>query len=200
MTEFDTVSSRNENERIFLLEQLSNSKNYLEFGSGASTLMALTNPNLSIVSIDSSQEYIDFLGQKIEVLQLPISKVRFYVADIGPTGDWGRPLDDSAIAKFHNYALSAFEFLESIQFSPDLILIDGRFRVATFLNTFLNCPGAIVLFEDYYNRPEYFVVEALLMPADRCGRIALFQIPVELEKLQTLRAFNLIQRHLLEVN
>ena len=63
------------------------------------------------------------------------------------------------------------------EFKPDTILIDGRFRIATFVDVFLRCTGAVVLFDDYYHRPHYSPVEKLLKPRNRQGWIAQFQIP-----------------------
>ena len=54
--------------------------------------MALRNANTKIVSIDTSQEYVDHLSSEIKILKLPIENVNFQVVEIGPTGWWGMPL------------------------------------------------------------------------------------------------------------
>lgn len=177
MEDYNTISTNSEIEIEFFLKRLEKSRNFLEFGSGASTLMALRNGSLSIVSIDSSQEYIDYLVDEIKILELPLEKVFFLFVDIGLTGSWGRPIDDLSRDKYPNYSKLPFEVLKSRDFTPDLILIDGRFRVATFLNTLINCPDSTIIFDDYFDRPQYFEVESILKPSDRCGRIAIFQTP-----------------------
>ena len=67
-------------------------------------------------------------------------------------------------------------------FVPDLILIDGRFRVSTFLSCVLKFPGAKVLFDDYVDRENYHVVESVIKPKRTVGRIAEFKVPKHLPK------------------
>ena len=188
MTDYSTISTKSEIEIDFLEKQLERSNKFLEFGSGASTLMALRNANISVVSIDTSQEYVRYLSEDIKILGLPIENVIFLVVDIGPTGWWGRPLDNSHADKFPDYSRVPFEKINSINFVPDLILIDGRFRIAIFLKTILSFPGSTIIFDDYYDRPKYFEIESILKPSDKCGRIAVFQSPnnLNVDQLQKI--------------
>ena len=198
MIEYNTVSTNSQTEIDFLDNQLVKSRKFLEFGSGASTLMALNNANISVVSIDTSQEYVEYLSKEIEILRLPIEKVRFLVLDIGPTGWWGRPLDNSCAIKFPDYSRVPFEEIKSMDFTPDLVLIDGRFRIATFLNTILHCPQSTIIFDDYFDRPEYFEVESILKPSDKCGRLAVFQPPNNLNVDQLQKIIELTQKYILD--
>ena len=62
--------------------------------------------------------------------------------------------------------------------SPDLVLIDGRFRVASFLvSALLAQEGCTILFDDYFDRPNYHVVEKYLKPVRKAGRMAEFSVP-----------------------
>lgn len=48
--------------------------------------------------------------------------------------------------------------------SPNLFLIDGRFRVCSFLTSLMMSKrGTVILFHDYYNRPDYHIIEQYLM-------------------------------------
>jgi len=195
MSECSTVSTNSEEEIEFIVKRLEKSRFFLEFGSGASTLMALRNESLSIVSIDSSLEYLNFLADEIKTLELPLENAFFLFVDIGLTGLWGRPLDNSSVDKFPSYSRIPFEVLKSRDFTPDLILIDGRFRVATFLKAIVNCPDATIIFDDYYDRPQYFEVEIIIKPSDKCGRIAIFQTPHMLDSNQLKNIDEMIQRY-----
>ena len=65
---------------------------------------------------------------------------------------------------------------------PELVLIDGRFRVACFLFSLINgSPGTKIIFDDYVNRPHYHVVEEFIKPIETCGIQALFIIPKNLD-------------------
>ncbi|MDB2388614.1 hypothetical protein N9W47_05090, partial [Alphaproteobacteria bacterium] len=60
----------------------------------------------------------------------------------------------------------------------DVILIDGRFRVACFIYSLLNAEeGSVIIFDDYINRSFYHVVEEIVPRFDECGRQAVFKVP-----------------------
>jgi hypothetical protein len=82
-------------------------------------------------------------------------RLRFLIADIGPTGGWGYPRDTSKIHLWPNYALCPYLY----GYSPDLILVDGRFRVACSLAAALQVPEATVLIHDYRGRCHYHIIE-----------------------------------------
>lgn len=124
---------------------LSNASKYAEFGCGGSTVWATNTPTIqSIISIESDLEF----RNKIQEL-CPRADVRW--VDVGPTKEFGHPIDTSAKDRWHMYSQQDIG-------SPDLILIDGRWRVACALRVALTCPDAIVLMHDFWNRPEYQVV------------------------------------------
>jgi hypothetical protein len=59
--------------------------------------------------------------------------------------------------------------------NADLYLIDGRFRVACFMETLMRCkPDAVLLMHDYAPRPEYHVVEQFARPFMVCSTLYAF--------------------------
>jgi hypothetical protein len=57
-------------------------------------------------------------------------------------------------------------------------LVDGRFRVCCFLTSLKYAePGTKIIFDDYFNRPQYYLVEEYLKPVEKCNRQALFVKP-----------------------
>jgi hypothetical protein len=75
------------------------------------------------------------------------------------------------------YTNGIWDQLKERKFEPDLIFIDGRFRVATFLMSLINAPGAKIIFDDYMDRPEYQIVETILPLSYSVGRLGIFEIP-----------------------
>ncbi|MAO75600.1 MAG: hypothetical protein CL699_04770, partial [Chloroflexi bacterium] len=74
---------------------------------------------------------------------------------------------------------------------PDVVLIDGRFRVACFLKSLLHAPpNTVILFDDYINRPHYHVVEEFLTPDQTCGRQASFIVPQNINKEKIEEMYN----------
>lgn len=161
----------------YLKSRISKSQRFLEFGAGFSTKLALQNEKIQIISVETSSDYINNLKREITDSGKDLSKIEFIHTDIGPTGDWGRPIDESQIDKWPVYTELAWNRIREIHFKPDLILIDGRFRVASLIQAWRFAPGCTVLFDDYKNRTHYHKVEELIKPAKLVGRIATFEIP-----------------------
>jgi hypothetical protein len=144
----------------------------LEYGSGGSTVLGAKQPGKLILSVESDARWAQDLQSRIDAAGLP-SPVIMYHADIGPTGAWGRPVDESHWRQFHRYptAIWSQDFFRQ----PDLVLIDGRFRPACFVTTCLRTTAPVtVLFDDYADRPAYHVVERLMEPVRVVGRVAEF--------------------------
>jgi hypothetical protein len=175
--EFSAQTTMDSAEAEFLAAQIKDARNFLEFGAGYSTKLALKNPNCQIISIETSEKYIENLKREIAQEGLDSSRVKFLHIDIGPTRDWGRPVDESKIELWPNYTEAPWQFIKSQNFKPDLILIDGRFRAATLLQAWRYAPGCTVIFDDYNNRIYYHKVQALIIPKKKIGRIAVFEIP-----------------------
>jgi hypothetical protein len=137
---------------------LQRSSVYLEYGAGGSTKLAASSSALkSITSVESDPVFLETHVRNDTDVQRAISsgRLRFLIADIGPTGDWGYPKDSAKMHLWPNYALCPYLH----GYNPDLILIDGRFRVACGLAAALQAPEATVLIHDYTDRRNYHVLD-----------------------------------------
>jgi len=163
-----------EQEAAVLRQRYRQARVILEYGSGGSTLLAAQMPGKYIMSVESDATWARRLQDKIDASALPSSAVVWH-CDIGPTGAWGRPVDETSWRRFHHYPTRIW--YEPFFRDPDTVLIDGRFRSATFVSVFLRIrkPGT-VLFDDYGGRPAYHAVERLASPVARHGRMAEFHI------------------------
>ncbi|MEM9210498.1 MAG: hypothetical protein AAGA63_03360 [Pseudomonadota bacterium] len=162
----------------FLEEQYRGYNRVLEYGSGGSTILAARLSRKRLVSVESDETWCSELGQYLWI-NYPLARIRLLHADIGPTGEWGYPLDASRSGDFVNYPFAPW--VQYPKWSPELILIDGRFRVACFVTCLAHIKGPTkILFDDYTNRPEYHVVERLLSPVEFHGRMAVFHATANL--------------------
>lgn len=153
---------------------LSNSKCLLEYGSGNSTIYALRKyDNLNIYTVESDPEYVSKLESD--------DRLNIIYVDIGKTKEWGWPVEFNS--NYPRYSTSVWLRLKEDNVSPDLIFIDGRFRVACFLVSLIYAnTGTIILFDDYYDRDYYWIVEKFVTtPPVRIGRMAKFNIDKPLE-------------------
>lgn len=161
-------------ETAHLHEAYAKARIILEYGSGGSTVWAARQPNKLIFSVESDRNWATDLQNKLDQSDLPSPAIIYY-ADIGPTGAWGRAVDDTEWKKFHRYPTAIWS--EPFFRHPDLILIDGRFRPACLVNACLRITRPVtVLFDDYTNRPAYHVVEKLIKPRQLIGRMAEFHL------------------------
>lgn len=154
-------------EQAMFKKYLRGARHYLEFGAGGSTVCALKHSDADITSVESSKGFIRHLKRNPA---MAFGGVRFRWSDIGATGDWGRPKDESKKDLWPNYSADVFRE----QGGFDVVLVDGRFRVACGLQTVLNTDDdTIIMIHDFYNRPEYHILlkylEPVEEPADTLG-------------------------------
>ncbi|MFZ2449453.1 MAG: hypothetical protein WAW36_02925 [Methylovulum miyakonense] len=141
-----------------LHSHIDTSTKFLEFGAGASTLYAASVPGITqIDSVESSAEFVDENLKHNPVISEALSAGRllFHIIDIGKTFYWGYP---ASFCKKHLWPDYSFHIFRQ-KSEHDLVLIDGRFRVACTLNTILNTPEHCkILIHDFWNRPYYHIV------------------------------------------
>ncbi|MEE1921400.1 tetratricopeptide repeat protein [Pseudomonas sp. 148P] len=146
----------------------------LEYGSGGSTILAGRMPGKTVITVENDLRWAKGMQRWIEGADLA-SPPRIHAVDVGQTGAWARPKDARAWKRFHQYPLQVWD--EPFFEPPDVILIDGRFRIACFVTACLRVTRpTIVLFDDYLDRPHYHVVERLVKPTEYVGRMARFDV------------------------
>lgn len=145
------------------------SRVYAEYGCGESTLWIAKNTSCKIYSVDTSRAWVDKT-----VGGISRSDVSLHWVDVGDLGDWGRPLGFEKREGFYEY----FNWVWEQGDTPDLVLIDGRFRVCCFLTSLFKAEeGTTIIFDDYKYRRHYHIVEHFLTPIGFCGRQAIFVVP-----------------------
>ena len=145
-------------------------RTYAEYGCGASTVWILRNTSARVHCVDSSRDWIDHVRAQSDAGD----RLHAQWADLGPVGKGGRPVSYARRAGFSAYT----DWFWQQDIAPDLVLIDGRFRVCCFLTALKHsAAGTKILFDDYTNRAHYHVVEEFIAPQSTCGRQALFVRP-----------------------
>ena len=119
------------------------SPNYFEFGCGGSTVFC-DSPQRKTKSVDNNEAWLN----KVRPLIGPTTEL-IYI-NTGPVLEYGNPVDPTQLAGFADYSL-AFCQRNS---DTDLVLVDGRFRVACGLQIVLSNYTGIVLLHDA-ERSEY---------------------------------------------
>ena len=124
---------------------------YLEFGSGRSTSIALSGGVRCCVSVESDPRWLERLRLLPEIVEAEKGgRLAFKSVDIGPVGEWSVPIGQEHMFRWPNYFLSVWSDIKEM---PDVILVDGRFRVACALCVLLVCPPTSkLLMHDFFDK------------------------------------------------
>jgi len=125
-----------EGELELLSREMQWAGSYLEFGMGGSTLLAAQSGVGRIVSIDSDAAWVGKITGQFARNHAETDAELIH-CDIGLVGDWGAPLDREAIENWPHYFRQPWQRILARGQTPDLIYIDGRFRVACALYSLL---------------------------------------------------------------
>ena len=173
-------------EKELLQKELKKSKNYLEFGSGGSTILAVTEGLCeNIVSVESDYNWIEELKTSNTINSA--QNLTFEYVDVGNVGSWGTPIEADKKELFPNYSSKVFK---DFPYDYDLVFIDGRFRVACTLQTILNCSKEVtIIIHDYNNRPQYHCVLNFLDIIYTIDTIAVFKIKKNINKVKLYKYY-----------
>lgn len=154
-----TRGGLNDADRVFLAKYYSQAESVFEYGLGESTYIANHVRVPRYAGIDSDAVWVQSARDKV------FPHFRFYFADIGPTGAWGTPIEK------YNKAVLDYQLapLISEPYAFDVYMVDGRYRIACVLASFLhassrsvnsNGSSTVVLLHDRH-RESYHVVDDL---------------------------------------
>jgi hypothetical protein len=168
---------------------------YLEYGSGGSTVLAarLGKP---FVTVETDPHFLRRVREKVGALR---PDQHLLHADIGLTREWGFPVFGKCptrreLEAWRGYAEEPWRHVDPAN-GPDLVLVDGRFRVAAALTSLLHLrdrPDATLLLDDYLARPHYRTIERFARLVETRDHMALFR-PDPTTDLDALRAE--LERH-----
>lgn len=148
----------------------------LEFGSGGSTQLFFERGASRLYSIDSDEEWLKkLIASPVVSIHLKYNRWKPFHANIGPVRAWGAPVAEEPQICWLNYHQYCWETILERTF--DIILIDGRFRVACLCQSLLRCDNdnATYLFHDFFNRPDYSVVLEFLDVVAQADTLAVFK-------------------------
>ena len=144
----------------------------LEYGTGGSTVVAADLPGRDVFSVESAAPWLKMMEGWF-AKNPPLARLHLHHGHIGKTRKWGFPLDNSRVAHWASYPISVWDREDFVQ--PDVVLIDGRFRLACALTTlFRTTKPVTVLIDDYIDRAPYTQIEHLVGAPQMIGRMARF--------------------------
>ena len=172
-SELNLQPSMDEGGLNFFTDAMTKSNCFLEYGCGGSTVYAANVARVkTIISVDTSKDWVDTVCKS-----LTHTKTKYHVThcDLGEIKEWGFPINRAHSVHFWRYMVMPWKKANELNLVPDTILIDGRFRVASFLYSLLSArTGTLLMFDDYLNREPYFVVEKFCKLQEKHGRMGVF--------------------------
>jgi hypothetical protein len=145
------------NDKQMFYKYLDRATTYFEFGAGGSTYQAAQRPNLSaIYSVESDKVW----HARMTALLCDKPYVTCIYSEMGAQpNNWGYPGPTCTNEQMVGYS-NRIRLLDAAV-RIDLILIDGRFRVACCLKCFdVIGDACLIAFDDFLDRPAYHVVLA----------------------------------------
>jgi hypothetical protein len=147
---------------------------YLEFGSGNSTILA-KQLNKKFRSIESDKSFYRFMRSK------KIKDILY--SDLGPTRYYSIPILPSFLLKnkIEKYADQIKDFVLVFNKLPDLVLVDGRFRVFVVLKIINFClsrkemVNTIIILDDFKYREDYHILKKILK-INLVGRLGVIKL------------------------
>lgn len=161
---------------------IKNSKYYLEFGSGGSTIRVLLRSQATIYSVESSIDWIREMSKYVLIKYWNKKRLFFYHVNIGETKGWGFPAGDGSKELFPDYSSSIFETIDPQKI--DTVLVDGRFRVACVLSTILHLfsnENLTIMVHDFWIREKYQVILKYVTEVDRADSLGVFKIKTDID-------------------
>jgi protein O-GlcNAc transferase len=142
------------NDMPMFYKYLANATNYFEYGSGGSTYQASIHDNIQrIYAVESDKQWYN----KMKALLCKTNKVTLLYNEMNTQPKtWGAPGPKCTTKQMISYSNYIRLYSKS---NIDLILIDGRFRVACCLKCFDVIDNkCLIAFDDFLTRPHYHIV------------------------------------------
>lgn len=138
-------------------EAIAGSAVYLEYGAGGSTVEAVQSV-AHVVSVETDGRYLGAVERR--VAEIP-DRGAFHPlhVDIGWTSKWGQPVvtrrSAARIERWRRYPAAPWDLMEELGLVPNFVFIDGRFRLASILESLLRLPDeadCLFMFDDFEAR------------------------------------------------
>ena len=137
---------------------------YFEFGSGGSTNLASYYKLKKIYSVESDANWHNKLKKILS------NDIIYLTIDLKSNYAFGFPGKGTTVENWKKY-IQAYK----AEYNADIILIDGRFRVACGLDIFSKIKyDTLVLIHDYNDRKEYHILEKYYIKVKSWDALAAF--------------------------
>ena len=145
----------------------------VEFGAGGSTALLLAASGGRLVTVENDPAWLARLAAAPPCAEARAAgRWAGICVDQGAVGAWGWPLDAVRRQDGAPYVNAPW----AAAGAPDLVLVDGRYRVACALAALARvAPGGLVAIHDFWPRPHYHLLLAEAELEATSGTLALLR-------------------------
>lgn len=201
----DSVDFHTSQENDYFLKRIQVANRYLEFGAGASTIAAASK-GIKTVTIETDPLFLGAVAESLFNKKID-QHVTLIIRPIGLLGPWGSPFISLFSPVTKNRSRLFGEYSEPPLFGsvhgaylPDLILIDGKFRVACALKLLdyfrrHEHTDYEIIFDDYVGRKQYHILESFFDVGSRMREFVTFHHKANIDSAelrQAIKQFELI--------
>ena len=157
-----------------------NKKVVLEYGSGGSTIYLLKK-NKIVYSVESNLDFYKYMNSIDMVKTSQDNNLKFSFVDIGPTNEWGKPLQDEKSGEWQAYYKQIWHVIKADNTKVDVVFIDGRFRVSCCFYSMMKVMengwnDTIFIIHDFWRRKKYHVILPFVQETQSSKNLAVFKI------------------------
>jgi hypothetical protein len=163
----------------------------LEYGAGGSTVLAAKLGVRTLYTVDTDRAWLDKVKTHAPVqAMLARGAAKLVHVDLGRVGRWGKPKNILTFPYWPRYARQPWVD----GYSPDLVLIDGRFRVSCIMEALWRGEaGTKIAVHDFWTRRR---LQAVLPYVDVVDRSESLAVMVRKPQWSVGRAACTMWRHL----
>ena len=154
-------------EKKTLKSLINSSTHILEYGSGGSTVYA-SHLKKTVTTVETDKRFLDDL-----LLFLNDNSIASFYVNVGSTIEWGHPKKlPKKFSGIDKYATPPWTYKNNY----DLVIVDGRFRVLSFMISWNNAkPGTVFFWDDFADRSYYQEVLGIINAPMLFGRAAVWK-------------------------
>jgi hypothetical protein len=160
------------NEIACYRRHLADAQSILEYGVGGSTILAAERAPRSLYCVESDAAWLHEVCLHPAVASMvSIGVAKLVHVDLGPAGRWGKP----SRRTWHRWPIYARQPWQE-GYRPDLVMVDGRFRVSCIMQTLLHgAAGTKIVVHDFWKRPRYHTVLQFTEVIDQADSLAVLR-------------------------
>lgn len=158
----------------FLKKKLESTEYVLQYGCGDATAIACEASKVKyILAVEANKNIADSIYDTLANKD----KLRMMYSNIGDLSESGQPINNERYKDYHQYMIFPWALADKYDAMPSLVIIDGQFKVASFLYSLVCAPeGTTILVNGYFDHPEYAVMREYALLESKHGSAAEFTV------------------------